>query len=125
MPLNDGGVFVDADAALPLGVQHLCVAALAEKAAQVLALPSQRTVRQYGELGHVPGIVPEPLHGQQVMARDGLMGCFHAFPSLSVIFKTGQPYRATSRALTIRLNARVSTTSVLARSLTMVPEESV
>ena len=41
------------------------------------------------------------------------------------ILRMGQPYRATSRALTIRLNARVSTTSALARSLTMVPEESV
>lgn len=125
MPFNDGGVFVDADAALPLGVQHLGIAVLAEKPSQILALPPQRAVRQHGELGHVPGIVPKPFHGQQVMARDGLMGCFHVFPSLSVIFKTGQPYRATSRALTIRLNARVSTTSTLARSLTMVPVESV
>ena len=125
MPLNDGGVFVDADMALPLGVQHLGIAVLAEKAAQILALLSQGTVHQNVELGHVPGIVPEPFHGQQVMARDGLIRSFQTLPSLSVILRTGQPYRAISRALTIRLNATGSTTSVLARSLTIVPEESV
>ena len=125
MSLDDVGVFVDADTALPLGVQHLGLAVLGQKTPDVLALLPLGTVLQHQKLGHVAGIVPKPLHSQQIVARDGQMDSFHSLPSFSLIFSTEQPYRAMSRALTIRLNASVSTTSEMARSFnaTLEPSE--
>ena len=123
--LNDIGVLVDADMALPLGVQHLGIAVLGQKTPDILALLPLGAVLQHQKLGHVAGIVPKPLHSQQIVARDGQMDSFHSLPSFSLIFSTEQPYRAMSRALTIRLNASVSTTSEMARSFnaTLEPSE--
>ena len=86
-------------------------------------LHAQGAVSQYQKLDHVAGAVPEPFHRQQVMPGDGQMEGLH-FRLLSLISSTAGPYRATRRALTIRLNARVSTTSLLARSARATPDPS-
>ena len=56
------------------------------------------------------GICSRAASGSMGTARksDGQMDRFHSLPSFSLIFSTEQPYRAMSRALTIRLNASVS-----------------
>ena len=53
MSLNDVGVFVDADTALPLGVQHLVIAVLGQKPPDVLALLPLGAILQHLSLIHI------------------------------------------------------------------------
>ena len=123
MPLNDAGVFSDLDAAPPRMGKGLPIAVLGEKAPDVLPRLPQGAVGQHQKLNHVAGVVPEPFHRQQVLPGDGQMEGLQ-FRLLSLIASTAGPYRATRRALTIRLNASVSTTSLLARSARATPDPS-
>ena len=113
------------DAAAPLGRCCLGIAALAEKEADILAAASVGAVfRLHLELDHMAGIIVKTLYRQEIVSHKWETGRLHV-RLLSPISSTAQPYRAISRALTIRLNASVSTTSVRARSLaeTLVESE--
>ena len=123
MSLNDAAVLADTDITLPLGIQRGGIVRLIEKAPDVLPRRSHGAVRKHQKLDHVAGIIMITFHRQQIVACDGKVDRLHAFP-LSLMLRTAQPYRAISRAFVIRLNASVSVTSTLDRSLSATPEVS-
>ncbi len=84
MPLDDCSVSADLKLALAFQRAHPGVFLLGQKQPLVLAPAPQRAAGcQNEKFRHVPGIVLEPFHSQQVMAFQGEMQRFHALRPLS------------------------------------------